>query len=549
MKRLRDAAVLLTAFVLFFAVRRGLVAPDGVVRGFDSDMAILGLMGKKMFEGRGFDIFFWGQNHLGPLTSMIAAAWGFILGSVDPVALRLATWTQLLIAIVLTWWAVRRIDARAAALTACALAISPPSLYRMTGAESAVMLSAAILALVVAHVTRPGAVGFSPPAVLAFGILAGFSWWMNQQVVFTLIAAAVVLFLRTDWYAAIRPRLLLRDRLLLRGDRLGWRPIPGWLAALIFVVQLAGVLLLLALLFGFVAPFRVFGYAADALLLIVGPQLLLPLVLGEFRGTRSLTTGQRRELRTLLCFAAGFAAGYAPVWLGRILGWYERFYTFHFSPNSPEQVLAQLSRFFSTAGPDWAGIHRGALGALAALALLVFVAASGVRRSDARLLLAILVATNVLFYLLVRASPHYLVTSAGPLFALASLGALRLWDARRAAVRALVAVGGVIVLASLALSAEATRRHILAEPDPRPLLARVRAADCAVVYSGFWTTYRYRFLDGEQRAWIVYRGQNRNRAESERMQRLPGQRCLIENDGTLHRIDRDLPLVHAIPRP
>jgi hypothetical protein len=88
-------------------------------------------------------------------------------------------------------------------------------------------------------------------------------------------------------------------------------------------------------------------------------------------------------------------------------------------------------------------------------------------------------------------------------------------------------------------------RNLLAEPDPLPLLAQVRAANCAVTYADFWVAYRYRFLDGERGAWIPYLSQNRTRAESLAAQRLPGQRCRVEKDGTVVRIDRDLPIVHS----
>ncbi|MFP5246947.1 MAG: hypothetical protein ACLGH0_09655, partial [Thermoanaerobaculia bacterium] len=86
----RGGLVLMLA-LLFVAWHSSLLSPDGRIRGFNSDAAIIALMGKKMFEGRGFDVFFWGQNYVGPLTSMCIAFAGVFVGAVDPLALRIGS--------------------------------------------------------------------------------------------------------------------------------------------------------------------------------------------------------------------------------------------------------------------------------------------------------------------------------------------------------------------------------------------------------------------------------------------------------------------------
>jgi hypothetical protein len=145
------------------------------------------------------------------------------------------------------------------------------------------------------------------------------------------------------------------------------------------------------------------------------------------------------------------------------------------------------------------------------------------------------VANFIVYVLCDGVKPHYLITSVGMLFGLAALGAVALWDAHRTAVRALVVTGVIVTVLSLGSSAAVMHRAVL------------DAADCAIVYADFWIAYRYAFLDGEQRAWIPYLSQNRTRAASRAAQKLPGQRCLITKEGDLQRIDRDLPLTHALP--
>ncbi|MEA2463210.1 MAG: hypothetical protein QOJ98_957 [Acidobacteriota bacterium] len=529
MSRFARIGLIVLIGALFFAWHSPLLSPEGRVRGFNSDAAIIALMGKKMLEGRGFDVFFWGQNYVGPLTSIFIAGAGAMTGGVDPLALRLGTFLEVLAGILLTGLAVSRLDRRAAVAAMVALAITPPVILRMMvtplGAEMAFVFASALLALF-----------FWYPRPLALGLLAGFSWWMNQQVVFTLIAGALVLAFRSP--AMRRELLLLRERWAFRTT-----PMPGVVQAFAWLSTRIGLLLLILfvafdLLSIDVMPF-IFGRATDALLLLLVP-FALPLVFGEWRRF-SLP-----PLAPLARFALGFAIGYAPVWLGALLGWYERTYVFAFRMNYPSGVLEQL-RSFPRVAAHWTGAAPGLLGILYAIALCIFLGAAlwKARASEGRVLLALIPLGNLAFYLLAEgAKPHYLIASVGMLFALAALGAVDLWPHSRP----LVAAGAVIAILSLATSARTMHHDVLREPDPRPLLARVEAAGCQVCYTDFWLAYRYRLLDEERRAWIPYLSQNRTRAESRAMQQLPGQRCLVGPDGVVQPIPHDLPLTHEPPR-
>jgi hypothetical protein len=514
--------LVLAVGVCFFLWHAPLLSEAGRVRGFNSDAAIIALMGKKMVEGRGFDIFFWGQNYIGPLTSIFIAAFGLVRGAVDPLALRLGVMTEVLLGICLTGLALSRIDRRAAVVTMVALAITPPVILRMMitplGAEMAFVMAAALLA---AFLVR------SHPLLL--GVLAGLGWWMNQQIVFTLLAIALILGFRSPAVLAFIPR----PRALWRLE--GVTGIPQAFAWVF--TRLGALLLVLFVVFDLLhldfVPF-IFGRATDALIL-----LLVPLVLLYLRDWRNWTLP---PLAPLALFAAGFAIGYAPVWLGRIFGWYGRTYVFGFRLNYPSEVMEQV-RSFAAVAAHWIGVPPGILGILYAIVFCAFVVA-GVwnARTEARVLLALIPLANLAFYFLTAGGkPHYLIASVGPLFGIAALGAFDLWSRYRVPVLA----GALIAAVSLGISAKLMHRDLLSEPDPLPLLAQVRAANCDVIYADFWIAYRYRFLDAEHGAWIPYLSQNRTRAESFAAQRRPGQRCLVEKDGTVVRIAHDLPIVHS----
>ncbi|HYO79314.1 MAG TPA: hypothetical protein VE010_22810 [Thermoanaerobaculia bacterium] len=532
--------IALAAGVFFFAWHSPLLSQAGRVRGFDSDAAIIGLMGRKLLEGRGFDVFFWGQNYLGPLTSMFAAATGAFTGGVGPLALRLGTMLEIFAGILLMGWGVARIDRRAGLATIVVLVVTPPVLVQMIvvplGAEMAFFMSAVLFA---AFVHRPHP--------LLLGVLAGIGWWMNQQIVFTLMAGAAVLAFRSPTARGALRHLRIRDRWHFRGGELGWRRVPGVVHAAAWVMTRTGALLFVAFIALDVAGVRivpfVFGRSIEALLRLMVPLVLMPLAFGEWRHWRFPVPA---ELAPTAVFACGFVVGYAPVWLGWMLGWFERTYVFSFRLNYPSEIVTQL-RSFRAVAAHWTGAPANTFVAL--LFFLAFgaliVAALRTKRTDARVLLALVPLLNIAFYLVAAGTkPHYVTASVGMLFGLAAVGLVELYERRRVA----AAICAFIVIASLAASTRRMHHQVLSEPDPLPLLARVRSAQCAVTYADFWIAYRYRLLDEERGAWIPYRSHNRTKNESIAAQRLPGQRCLVDNDGTVVKLDRDLPLVHTPPR-
>lgn len=545
-----------------------LLTPHGRIRGTHSDAAIIGLMGKKIFEGRGFDFFFWGQNYVGPLTSLLTAAWAFVTGAADMLALRLAAFTEMLAGSLLTWWAVDRIDRRAAIATLALLVLTPPVLLTMMiaplGAEMGFLGSTLIIALAMRRLESDETTGRARSrrvdgeidragSPTLFGVVAGLCWWMNQMVVFALAATAIVFALRTPSVRKVLLHIRPIDRWNLRADRLGWRPLPGVVAAFVWLATRLGALLLAAFIAVDLAgaprlPF-VIGPAADPLLLILVPHALLPIVLGEVR-FRAFFRASRRELAALTRFASGFVIAYLPVILGRLFGWYETSYGVGFRLNYPSEVLPQARELFVQIS-HWIGM-RGPAGVVFGIALFAFAILAAVRHRTRPgvQLLALVPLLNIGYFLAAHLAtkPHYLIASVGALFGLAAIGAADLWDRHRTGARAALVAIGLAAIISVGGSAAAMHRDLTSEPDPMPLLERVRGEGCAVVYADFWLAYRYRFLDQEQRAWIPYRSQNRTRAESYAMQKRPGLRCLVGTDGSVKRLPGDLPIAFEPPR-
>ena len=486
---------------LFFLWHGALLSPEGRIRGLTSDSAIVGLMGKKMLEGRGFDIFFWGQNYLGPFTAILIAAFG-----ADPLGLRLATLTLAAAGIMLTWAAIRPIDARAATLTAIALAIGPSLLIRLminpVGAEMSFFFSSLLLLILVPMVDGHST---SPRRQFVLGVAAGIAWWMNQLVVFTLAAGAIVLFAQSRTFANARARLRWHHSPILYAGLL-------WFAMFV-ALDLAGIML----------PFLL-GRSTDWLLLILAPLLFSQL--RDWRRWRGIL--DRDEIPGVLRVAAGGIIGYSPVWLGRLLGWFKPSYTVAFQADLPSGMLTTL-RAFAQPAAEWIGVADGPAGLLFAISFaILLVAAIRNQRTPSRLMLALIPLGNFAVQIGARGTKmHYLIASTSALFALAALGACDLWDSRRRVARTFCVVAGLFTAISLGLKAKAMHDDLLAKPDPTVLLTRVHQLHCAVCYSTT-NAYLLRFVDQERCAWIPYRDQDRTPLDTQAMERMRGQRCLVD---------------------
>lgn len=549
--------VALTALGLFAAVRWPLLRGDGAIAGLTVDSSILALMGKKMFDGRGFDVFAWGVRHLGPLTSAITAAWAGPLTALGakwpwPLAVRMAAMTEVAIGIALLAWATARIDRRAAVLLAVVLTVGPPELFRMSvyplGHEMAFLLSAVVLALATQHLTAaPGRGWLSATAgQVAIGVASGLGWWMNRTMAPAIVATLIVLTLRSELFATLRPHLRFRDRFLLRTAP----PLPGLLEAMVFVLFWTGVAAIAVNAAGDVLrigrlPF-VFGWLLDGLILAGVAQAIL-LIARPPRFPRL----PLRELRCLGAAAAGFALGAAPAIVANVLDWYPHAYVAGLAPKpAPGSIVSEVAlrgisviRFSlgpHAAAATIAGIalamamrHRHAISAFLALApggwgaRALFASAVGVTLGSSLLL------TNAF-------QSRYLLAAAGPLFALLVLEGLRWWDSGRPGARAAAALAGCVVF--LTLVRAALDLHVRPPSAPRIVLDQVHALGCRVTYANYFQAYTYRLLNEERTAWIPYLGNIDQTPHDTALARtLPGRRCYVTDEGSVFPIPGDLP--------
>lgn len=485
---------------LFMLLKVDLLREPAVWLGWNSDSAIFGLIAKRMHDGAGFDVYFWGQNYLGTLTSALAA---FLrralldpLGSgpgAAPLALRLSSMAQVAFGIAFSFLAIERLFGYAVALLAGTwLAVGPAFLVQVSavpmGPEMAFALGSILFFLTADVLTRTPALLDRPSVRFVFGAAAGAGWWVNQTIALVLVPCCLILLLRSRAYAGFLQRIR--------------RPLE--------------------------------------------------------RDGASVQYGDPRARRDLWCalpLPAGFAIGHFPAWPGGLLGWYAPRYMF-VTPYVPESGwLSRLWKFLTTDQRRLLGLENSFAGvAVFGIALLgvAFVLFLHRRKLLALLLLApsrpggvelvaAIVAAGAYFFTLTGRLPAQLRYVAPVLPAAVALvgaaGAESVALVRRRIPRLLteLAVCG-LALAGLHLlerGAAAAVGEILAAPDPRPLLREIEARGYRVCHADYWVAYKLQFLSDERVRFVPWHSFDRNRLQSARLREEPGTQGLVLPDGTI----------------
>ena len=159
----------------------------------DADEAIVGLMAKHIAEGKEFPLFYYGQHYMGALEAYFASLLFLLIGS-TPLALQLVPMICSLIVVVLLFFLGRAIAGERAGLLAAAFAAIPPPAFliwnlKARGGFIEVLLLGAV-ALLLTH--RWLASEFYRPRLVALlGFVCGIGWWVNNQMLYFMVAIAV----------------------------------------------------------------------------------------------------------------------------------------------------------------------------------------------------------------------------------------------------------------------------------------------------------------------------------------------------------------------
>jgi hypothetical protein len=567
-----EVAAAVLALATFLALRWRLLTPRAVVLGWHSDAAIYGLAAQRILERGRIDVFFWGQNYIGPLTSLAAAAVALIRrfafdssAGVDALALRIAAMSQTAVGTVFFWLGLRAALGRLAALP-CLLWLVIGPLYVFESSvtprtEQTSFLCSGVLFWIAARsfagFRRPG-VFDTPRGCLFAGLVSGFGWWMDQSVVFILLPIVVVLALRSRAWADFAPRIRPLDRLLIRTERLGWRSLPRTATLTLLAWQAVLVTLpVIALSAKSWSPPAI-DVAVACVLLLLATQLALERYGGSGIRRRAFRADALKALRAVLprgaFLAAGFLLGYSPVLAGRLLGWYPITYSrrkFTFGLDNLFQHLSEMGRWELW---RWIGADRSrpgivfAIGCAFGLGLLMWERRGEIRAFwslrfadwGAPALVGCVLFVSLVFYTIALrhgGDTRYIGVAVPAAYGLAAAGFVGASPAARRRSNRFVrgiALAVVVVCGLASLQGQAARHvsKILSEPDPRPLLEAIRDHGYRICYAGYWSAYKLQFLSEERVRFIPYKSQSRSRDGDRALELQPGEKCLLLPDGT-----------------
>lgn len=209
MPRLLTLSILL---LLAAAVRLDfLAAADFVI---DADEAIVGLMAKHIYEGKGVPTFYYGQAYMGSFEAILAAG-SFAIFGISNEALLIVPFFFALLLVLLTYGLTREIGGEWAARAAALLMALPPSALVVWSTKARggfieiVCLSAAALLTAL----RWQRSGFPIAWALLTWLLLGFGWWVNNQILYAVLAIALFM-------TGVALHDALQSRPRLRGKRL-----------------------------------------------------------------------------------------------------------------------------------------------------------------------------------------------------------------------------------------------------------------------------------------------------------------------------------------
>jgi hypothetical protein len=275
-------------------------------RFFDSDEAVEGLMARHAFHDE-LPVFLWGQRYKGVPEVYVASAIFWVAGP-GVIALKAATLGCFVIFGCLQFLLIRMLfSARVAWMTTAFVVFGPPSLvlWSLSANGEVVMtfVAGALMGLALVHWQRSR----SPVALATAAAAVGFGLWVQQYILYYVVALAIVGVLMI-------PERWIWLRALIAGDEL-----PAWVRlSTQAVLTLAVVYIALGIVafatggfdvtvggrfIGLSSPQKLWRIGAAILALYCGLEVVARLVRPDGRAGRPLAVAA----------LTGFIVGYAPV--------------------------------------------------------------------------------------------------------------------------------------------------------------------------------------------------------------------------------------------
>lgn len=559
--------------LIFTWIRMPMLTIENSVKGWNSDYAIFVMIGEDILSGKDFSFFYWGGNYLGPLngffmglTQKIMELFGYqqtvhtlpeIPFVIGPLAASINCLWMMFAGTFFYGLAFLRLYSVWETLLACLLlSIGGESFIRFSlrplGPEVSYFLGGLLCWRGLALIQNPSRLN-----QIIFGFLFGFSWWMNQIVVFVLVPIFYFLVSNTEEYKNLRSHLRLNDRFLLRTEKLGLGSLNKFLKYFLhFLYGLLAINFLMGSVISLIGGVNErflgvklkihngFSPMKTSLLIFIATQFMIWL----FKDPKSKKTLKEIFIR-IRFFLFGLVIGYGPVIVGRILKLYEKGY----KPNFKFVALKHIPIFWYNIITDFFPrllVPKEWYFLAPLLFILIFTSlktAYNNRKSVSNYLKAMPVSPpiesifwgvflfNFLYvFLCERVHENYVYRTAFryalltlPIF---SLFFVTLW--RRYQKRVVGITLSLITILTFGsgqyLQGQKFLKVMQSQSNNREKIELILNSDCELFQNDYWDTYLYEYLTQRQKKFVVkddQRGLDRTRKRTDHYKSLDFKKC------------------------
>jgi len=313
---------------------------------FDGDQAVVGLMARHILEGE-IPVFYYGQEYLGSLESLVASFYFRLFGS-SPLVLKLSPFTFFLLFQVLCYFLFKRIGGRIVAFVVCQFLVLSSSVLLVwsvaaRGGHIAVPTLGVLSLLIFLKYSECTNRKKSIFYLFLLGLVIGIGWWTSQLIVFFLIPIFLSFLTNTRLWKALQNWLVVWKVIILRDLNLN-RFLKLLLAAINLGLLAYGAILIVSMLNSFFSG-NVIQREIKLLVILFMSGVYLNIFLRKKRFWPIQELG----------FLSGFSLGFLPVILFHLTGQAGRYPGFGFAIVPFSRLLKNLSLLYQACLPEILG--------------------------------------------------------------------------------------------------------------------------------------------------------------------------------------------------
>lgn len=197
-RKFSDGWFLVLVLLLALGVRLDFLIHSQFV--IDADEAIVGLMGLHLIEHGALSTFYYGQHYMGSLEPLLAGIAFFLFG-VEAAVLKGVPLLFSLVFVLLCFFLGRRLAGLQAGRLAALLAALPPATLVVWSSKArGGFIEVVVLGTLALFLTTRWLQGVNRTllAVFTIGVVLGFGWWVNNQVLYYMVPVFFA-FLASSW--------------------------------------------------------------------------------------------------------------------------------------------------------------------------------------------------------------------------------------------------------------------------------------------------------------------------------------------------------------